>query len=50
MVGPDVIVTAGHCGETNAEIQQTAYVFGFRVGTAVTKASVFIDKFPDDIG
>lgn len=31
MVGPDIIVTAGHCGETEAEIQNTAYVFGFRV-------------------
>lgn len=31
MVGPDVIVTAGHCGETEAEIQNTAYVFGFQV-------------------
>lgn len=34
MVGPDVIVTAGHCGETDAQINQTAYVFGFRVGSA----------------
>lgn len=33
-VGPDLIVTAGHCGETNAEIQETAYVFGFQVATA----------------
>lgn len=31
MVGSDVIVTAGHCGKTEAEIQNTAYVFGFRV-------------------
>ena len=31
MVGEDIIVTAGHCGETEAEIQNTAYVFGFRV-------------------
>jgi V8-like Glu-specific endopeptidase len=31
MVGTDVIVTAGHCGETEAEIQNTAYVFGFHV-------------------
>ncbi len=31
MVDSDVIVTAGHCGETNADIQNTAYVFGFRV-------------------
>lgn len=33
MVGSDVIVTAGHCGETAAEIQNTAYVFGFRVAS-----------------
>lgn len=31
MVGEDIIVTAGHCGETEADIQSTAYVFGFRV-------------------
>lgn len=31
MVGSDIIVTAGHCGETEAEIKNTAYVFGFRV-------------------
>ena len=31
MVGSDVIVTAGHCGKTEADIQNTAYVFGFRV-------------------
>lgn len=31
MVGCDVIVTAGHCGESEAEIKKTAYVFGFRV-------------------
>jgi V8-like Glu-specific endopeptidase len=34
MVGSDVIVTAGHCGETDAKIQNTAYVFGFRVASA----------------
>lgn len=33
MVGSDVIVTAGHCGKTDADIQNTAYVFGFRVGS-----------------
>lgn len=33
MVGPDIIVTAGHCGETEADIKDTAYVFGFRVGS-----------------
>lgn len=31
MVGADIIVTAGHCGETENDIQSTAYVFGFRV-------------------
>lgn len=31
MVGSDVIVTAGHCGGSEAEIRNTAYVFGFRV-------------------
>ena len=31
MVGSDIIVTAGHCGETEADIRNTAYVFGFRV-------------------
>ncbi len=31
MVGPDLIATAGHCGETDFDIQNTAYVFGFRV-------------------
>lgn len=34
MVAEDIIVTAGHCGETEAEIQNTAYVFGFRAGSA----------------
>jgi V8-like Glu-specific endopeptidase len=34
MVGPDVFVTAGHCGETEADIKNTAYVFGFRVASA----------------
>ena len=34
MVGGDLIVTAGHCGKTDADIQNTAYVFGFRVGSA----------------
>ena len=38
MVGSDLIVTAGHCGKTDAEIQDTAYVFGFRVDS------------PDDTG
>ena len=33
LVGPDIIVTAGHCGETEAEIQDTAYVFGFQAAT-----------------
>ncbi len=31
MVGPDLIATAGHCGETEFELQNTAYVFGFQV-------------------
>ena len=31
MVGPDIIVTAGHCGETESEIKNTAYIFGFLV-------------------
>ena len=30
MVGPDVIATAGHCGENEFDIQNTAYVFGFK--------------------
>lgn len=34
MVGSDIIVTAGHCGETDAEIRNTTYVFGFRVESA----------------
>ncbi len=38
MVGPDIIVTAGHCGETEVEIRDTAYVFGFYVNS------------PDDLG
>ena len=33
MVGPDIIVTAGHCGETETEIQNTAYLFGFYVNS-----------------
>ncbi|MFT5701278.1 MAG: V8-like Glu-specific endopeptidase [Desulforhopalus sp.] len=33
MVGPDLIATAGHCGETESEIQNTAYVFGFKVAS-----------------
>lgn len=43
MVGSDIIVTAGHCGETEDDIQDTAYVFGFRVdsdgGTGITQFS-----------
>ena len=31
MMGKDIIVTAGHCGKTNADIKNTAYVFGFMV-------------------
>ncbi len=31
MVSSDVIVMAGHCGSTEDEIRNTAYVFGFRV-------------------
>jgi len=34
MAGEDIIVTAGHCGETEAEIKNTAYIFGFRVEDA----------------
>lgn len=44
MVGEDIIVTAGHCGETEEEIKSTAYIFGFRVGDSddpgTTKFSV----------
>ena len=43
MVGPDLIATAGHCVQTDEEVQNTAYVFGFRVdkrnGTGTTKFS-----------
>lgn len=45
MVGDDVIVTAGHCGETEAEIQDTAYVFGFRAGSATDSGTT---KFSAD--
>ena len=31
MVGSDVIVTAGHCVETEARAKDTAYIFGFYV-------------------
>ncbi len=31
MVGPDLIATAGHCGETESDVQKTAYIFGFEV-------------------
>lgn len=31
LVGADVIATAGHCGETEDAIKDTAYVFGFQV-------------------
>lgn len=31
MIGPDLIATAGHCGESEFEIKNTAYVFGFNV-------------------
>lgn len=51
LVGSDVIVTAGHCGETESEIQGTSYVFGFRVeseddpGTTVfNKNQVYFGK------
>ncbi|MCH9809529.1 MAG: serine protease [Alphaproteobacteria bacterium] len=33
LVGADVIVTAGHCGETEDEIKDTAYIFGFQVNS-----------------
>lgn len=33
MVGLDLIATAGHCGETENDIQNTAYVFGFKVAS-----------------
>ncbi len=39
MVGPDLIATAGHCGETEFEIQGTAYVFGFKVASADDKGT-----------
>lgn len=31
MVGDDLIATAGHCGTTLSDIENTAYVFGFAV-------------------
>ncbi|MEM8971038.1 MAG: serine protease [Pseudomonadota bacterium] len=34
LVGPDVIVTAGHCGKTEDDILNTAYMFGFRASSA----------------
>lgn len=30
MIGEDLIATAGHCGETADDIEDTAYVFGFQ--------------------
>lgn len=44
VVGPDVIVTAGHCGETEAEIQETAYIFGFRVASADDPGTTIFTK------
>ncbi len=44
VVGPDVIVTAGHCGKTEAEIRETAYVFGFRVADADDPGTTIFTK------
>lgn len=33
LVGPDIIVTAGHCGGTESKIKNTAYVFGFQASS-----------------
>jgi S1-C subfamily serine protease len=30
LVGKDVIITAGHCGKTEDDIQNTVYIFGFQ--------------------
>lgn len=44
IVGPDVIVTAGHCGETDIEIQNTAYVFGFCVTSPEDAGTTVFNK------
>lgn len=36
LVAPDIIMTAGHCLRTQSTCDQTKFVFGFRVGDAVT--------------
>lgn len=33
MVGDDLIATAGHCGRTQGDIENTAYVFGFQASS-----------------
>jgi len=44
LVGSDVIVTAGHCGKTEAEIQNTAYVFGFQASSKTDMGSSTFDS------
>ena len=44
VVGSDVVVTAGHCGETENKIQNTAYVFGFRAMTADDLGTTIFSK------
>ena len=43
MVGDDLIATAGHCGETDAAIQDTAYIFGFDTSDATDSGRTVFD-------
>ncbi|UUX50829.1 serine protease [Nisaea acidiphila] len=45
LVGPDVIVTAGHCNKSADSVTNTAYVFGFRAQTATDPGTT---AFRDD--
>lgn len=44
MVGDDLIATAGHCGRTQGDIEDTAYVFGFQASSPTDPGRVVFNE------
>ena len=42
LVGPDLVMTAGHCIKTEAQCKDTKFVFGYKVGRAGGEAATSI--------
>lgn len=43
LVGEDVVVTAGHCGDDEAAFKETAFVFGFQCGSDIDPGTTSFD-------